>query len=69
MPGDIILSILIDQHAIDMFYDWERLDESSVDSRKMRIVEERFENICQPDRIVAVLIGPRRYGPMNLTEI
>ena len=42
---------------LDIFFDWDKLDRSSVRGRKITISNETLENICLTGRKVTVLIA------------
>ena len=51
---------------LDIFFDWDKLDRSSVRGREMTINNETLENICLTGRKVTVLIAkPFRFDEMK----
>ena len=41
----------------DLFFDWETIDKSSINTKQMVIKDEELEKICHPERTNDVLIG------------
>ena len=41
----------------DLFFDWDSLDKSSINTKQMVIKDEELEKICHPERTNDVLIG------------